>query len=368
MKPTPFVNLVLSMVLAVTVTTILYLGRGIILPVVAATILVYLMSAATAALARLPGLKLLPGGVLSFLVVLVFSLAVALFAAVVAATVRSIIEVIPVYEANLDRFIVNLADRLNLDANDMWESLRAATIDRIDIEAVTIALLGNFTSLGGMIFLILIYAAFLTGERIGFPAKVARALPQAGDAQRVMTVVQEVNAQITTYLSVKTLINIILATICFAILWFLDVDFALFWAIVIGMLNYIPYFGSYLGVAFPAILSLAQFGSLWWTILVTVLLTGAQFIVGNIVEPRMIGRQLNLSPFVVLIALAFWGALWGIPGAILAIPMTSILIIVLNQFSSTRFLAVLAAERIDPDPAVAAAHAPTAAPHEPPAT
>ncbi|MAQ86508.1 MAG: AI-2E family transporter [Maritimibacter sp.] len=360
MQQTPLFNLVLFLVLAVTLTTILYLGRGVILPIVAATILVYLMSAATAALARVPMLDRLPNGMLSFLVVLVFSLVVALFAAVVAATVRSIIEVIPGYEANLDRFIVGMADRLNLDATEMWDSLRTATIDRIDIEALTIALLGNFTSLGGMIFVILIYAAFLTGERMRFPAKIARALPEAGDAERVMSVVQQVNAQITTYLGVKTLINIILASICYVILWALGIDFALFWAIVIGMLNYIPYFGSYLGVAFPAVLSLAQFVSVPWTLLVTVLLTAAQFVVGNILEPRLIGRQLNLSPFVVLIALAFWGALWGIPGAMLAIPMTSILIIVLSQFRSTRFLAVLAAERLDPDPGLAARSRPAA--------
>jgi predicted PurR-regulated permease PerM len=67
----------------------------------------------------------------------------------------------------------------------------------------------------------------------------------------------------------------------------------------------------------------------------------AQAWVGNILEPRMIGRQLNLSPFVVLVALSVWSALWGLPGAILAIPMTSMLVIICAAFAPTRFVAVL---------------------------
>jgi predicted PurR-regulated permease PerM len=72
-----------------------------------------------------------------------------------------------------------------------------------------------------------------------------------------------------------------------------------------------------------------------------------QFLLGNYVEPRFVGRQVNLSPLVVLVALSVWTALWGIPGAILAVPMTSVVAIVLSSFDSTRFIAVLLAERIE---------------------
>jgi predicted PurR-regulated permease PerM len=97
------------------------------------------------------------------------------------------------------------------------------------------------------------------------------------------------------------------------------------------------------GVALPVVLSLAQFGSFGTTAALAALLMTAQAWVGNILEPRMIGRQLNLSPFVVLLALSVWSSLWGLPGAILAIPMTSMLVIICAAFGPTRFVAVLLA-------------------------
>ena len=112
---------------------------------------------------------------------------------------------------------------------------------------------------------------------------------------------------------------------------------------MIGLFNYIPYVGSIIGVALPILLSLAQFGSLGTTALLGGLLIAAQTYVGNILEPRIIGRQLNLSPFVVLVALSVWSALWGLPGAILAIPLTSMLTIICGSFPETRFVAVLLA-------------------------
>jgi len=105
--------------------------------------------------------------------------------------------------------------------------------------------------------------------------------------------------------------------------------------------------GSLLGVLFPVVLSFAQFVSLPLTLSLSAFLITVQFLLGNYVEPRFVGRQVNLSPLVVLVALSVWTALWGIPGAILAVPMTSVVAIVLSSFDSTRFIAVLLAERIE---------------------
>jgi predicted PurR-regulated permease PerM len=97
----------------------------------------------------------------------------------------------------------------------------------------------------------------------------------------------------------------------------------------------------------PVILSLAQFASISTTLMLAVLLTAAQMWVGNFLEPRMIGRGLNMSPFVVITALSLWTGLWGLPGAILAIPLTSMIAIILGGFEGTRFIAVLLSERVD---------------------
>ena len=167
------------------------------------------------------------------------------------------------------------------------------------------------------------------------------------DVHPTCSILHEINSKVSDYLVAKTMINILLALVSFVILWLHDVDFALFWAIVIGLLNYIPYIGSYLGVTFPVVLSFAQFVSWPLTLSLAVFLTFAQFVVGNLVEPRFIGRQVNLSPVVVLVSLSVWMSLWGVPGAILAVPLTSVMAIVFASFDETRFLSILLADQID---------------------
>jgi len=350
LKNTPFLNLVLAVILVIAVGWLLVAGRQIILPIVTAVISVYVMMSASDRLGRLPVLDRAPKILLRALVLLAFSVAVLAFAVVVAGTVSDIVAALPVYQENIETMVQAVAQRLDLESQALWDEIRAVTLDRIDMQQLVLATLGGFTSVGITVFLVVLYAGFLIAERGAFPTKISAALTDAETASKTLRVITDINGQISRYLSVKTLINLILGLISFAILWLLDVDFALFWAIAIALLNYIPYVGSYLGVAFPVILSLGQFASLQTTLILLALLVAAQVWVGNVLEPRWIGRQLNMSPFVVLVALSVWSALWGIPGAILAIPMTSILIIVTSNFDSTRFIAVLLSERGHTDP------------------
>lgn len=349
LKDAPFLNLVLAVVLVIAVGWLLVIGQHILLPIVTAVISVYVMVSASEALGRLPLLKRSPPIVLRALVLVAFTLAVLGFALVVAATVRDITAVLPSYEANLNALLEGLAARLGVEAQALWSDIRAVTLDQIDLQGIMLAALGSFASVGVTVFLVVIYAGFLMTERGTFPRKISAALKNEASAAQALQVVTDINDQISQYLAVKTLINVILGVLSYAILWLLGVDFALFWAIMIALLNYIPYVGSYLGVAFPVILSLGQFASIQTSLILLALLVAAQTWNGNVLEPRWIGRQLNMSPFVVLVALSVWGALWGVPGAILAVPMTSILIIVTSSFEATRFIAVLLSERTEAD-------------------
>jgi hypothetical protein len=157
--------------------------------------------------------------------------------------------------------VAALAQRFDVEAQRIWAEIRAVTLDRIDLQRVVLSALGGFTSVGITVFLVVIYAGFLLGERGTFPAKISTALTDPESAAKALRVITDINSQISQYLAVKTLINLILGVLSFSILWLLEVDFALFWAITIALLNYIPYVGSYLGVAFPVILSLGQFAS-----------------------------------------------------------------------------------------------------------
>ncbi|MCP2041527.1 putative PurR-regulated permease PerM [Neisseria sp. HSC-16F19] len=325
---------------------LLHIGQSLLIPIITALISVYILVAATDKLGTLPGFRHLPEWLRRLLVLVVFLAVSALLLAVVIATGEQMVAAAPKYQHNLQNMVGNIAAQLGLESLPDWRSVRAATLAKINLQAVLGGVLGSVGSLLGLGMMVVIYAAFLMGERGSFAHKLEVAFP-GEDARRTRQVMTEVNRKIGTYLATKTLINLILGVLSWLVLWFFGVDFAVFWALLIALLNYIPYVGSILGVVFPVVLSLAQFGSLATTLWLTAWLTAAQFSVGNILEPKMIGKQVNLSPFVVLVALSVWSSLWGIAGAILAIPLTSVIAIVCAVSPTSRPLAVLLVDDVD---------------------
>jgi len=166
----------------------------------------------------------------------------------------------------------------------------------------------------------------------------------SGDPLRVaqlQKIIGSINARVGTYLALKTVVSAVLGVLCWAILAVLGVEFAAFWGVLIGLLNFIPYLGSALGVALPAALATMQFGDLGQVIVVVLALSAAQFVIGFFLDPYLMANSLNLSPFVILVSLAVWGALWGIAGAFLAVPLTACMALVFAEFEATRPLAVL---------------------------
>ncbi len=347
MKNAPLLNFALALFLLISIGWLLVVGRPIILPIVAAIIVVYVLVSASQVIHRQPFMSVIPLGVVKLVLALIFGTTFVMFAALAAATVREIVAVAPVYEANVDAFLVGIAEKYELDHQELWGHLRAVTIDAFDLRVVLRRVLGGFTNVGATVFLIAIYAAFLLSERQGFQAKLQAALPNEAQAEKAGTLIAKMNMRIGDYLAAKTLVNILLGAISYVVLWAHGIDFALFWAVVIGLLNYIPYVGSYLGVFFPIVLSFAQFVSVPLTLSLTAFLAVTQFIVGNIIDPRFVGRQVNLSPIVVMGSLSVWAALWGIAGAILAVPMTAVLVIILASFEATKFIAILLSDQVD---------------------
>ncbi|MDX1667633.1 MAG: AI-2E family transporter, partial [Saprospiraceae bacterium] len=114
---------------------------------------------------------------------------------------------------------------------------------------------------------------------------------------------------------------------------------------LIFLLNFIPSIGSIVGTALPALFSLLQYQDGSRFLLVLLSISAIQLLVGNYLDPRMLGRSLNISPFVVLFSLALWGAIWGIIGMFLSVPIMVILVIILSEFPSSRPFAILLSEK-----------------------
>jgi predicted PurR-regulated permease PerM len=250
---------------------------------------------------------------------------------------------LPEYEARLEAMLREAIEGLNLDLPHEGRLLRDLPLGRyISSQQLMTALgtaAGTFFDFFTWLAVTFVYLLFLIVERETFPKRIRRAF---GDQQggHVLEVMQSINTAIARYISVKTLVSFLAGFASLVVLLIFDVDFAITWALLIFLFNFIPYIGSLVATTLPIVLTLVQLG-LWQSIAVGVLLIAIQQIIGTLIEPRMTGQRLNVSPLLIVLSLAFWGLLWGIVGMILAVPMLVVLKIILDTIKETRPIATL---------------------------
>lgn len=216
------------------------------------------------------------------------------------------------------------------------------------------ATIANATGdLSGDVTLILIYVAFLFIAQSGWTQKLDNIFPDFETRARVREVGDEARRGIETYLWTQTVISALITVLTYVSLVALGVKNALFLSALIFVLNYIPTVGSIVAAMVPPLFALVQPSMPAWvpgappqdTYIYAGIVFGVvsfwQFSIGNFVQPRMMGESLNLSSLVVLIALAVWGVIWGIPGMFLSAPLTVLMMILFAQSRGTRWIAIL---------------------------
>lgn len=187
-----------------------------------------------------------------------------------------------------------------------------------------------------------LYLLFLLAESAHFPERVRRAY--AGDpdqARRILQVFSEISAAVSTYLRAKVVSGLWLAVPVGAVLFAFGVPFALLWAVLTFLCNFIPYLGSVVAYSLPVLFAAVEFGFTAKLGTVAGLVLAAHLLGAAVVEPLLLGRAVGVSPLVILGSLSVWGLLWGIPGMLLAVPLTVVAKIVFEHIPATRPLASL---------------------------
>jgi len=247
----------------------------------------------------------------------------------------------PKYQDNLENMFVALLAEFNLNAEPTIQQLSRY----VDLGNIAGGLARVFTGIIGKTVIVFVYVAFLLIEQSTFSEKISRMIEDEKQEKRVRGILHNIDAKIRLYLGVKTLMSALTGGLSFMILRGVGVDFAAFWGLIIFFLNFIPMIGSLIGIIFPALLTLVQFDTYTPFVVVSLGLSAVQMLIGNFLDPKMTGDTLNLSPLVILLSLATWGMIWGIPGMFLSIPIMVIVTIVMSQFETTRPLAVLLSKR-----------------------
>ncbi len=252
-----------------------------------------------------------------------------------------------IYEANITAVANRINEKLNSFENfenfDLFQQTQQFA-GTFDFSGMLTSLFSSLTSIFSNAFTILLYILFLFLEEAIFSKKLIALYPDKERYQRVSHLINRIEKSIEDYISLKTIVSILTGFLSFIALYFIGIDAPIFWAFIIFVLNFIPTIGSLIATLFPALFAVLQFGDISPGILTLIIVGAIQLIIGNLVEPRLMGNSLNISALVVLISLAFWGFLWGIPGMILSVPITVVMIIVFSEFPSTKPIAILLSE------------------------
>lgn len=231
---------------------------------------------------------------------------------------------------------------------NIQKSLESAIGD-FDFGTALSEIFNGLSGILGNTFMIIIYALFIFLEESSFKQKLKKILTDKEKYTKFNTILKRIEVSVFDYLRLKTITSVLTGGLSYLVLKLVGIDSPEFWAFLIFLLNYIPTVGSLVATIFPAIFSLIQFGEFTPFLIVLFAVGFVQVIVGNVLEPRIMGKSLNLSPLVTILSLAVWGKIWGVTGMVLSVPITVIMVIVFSQFPKTRPIAMMLSENGDID-------------------
>jgi AI-2 transport protein TqsA len=193
-------------------------------------------------------------------------------------------------------------------------------------------------AVGGLI-LILFFVLLMLLEARRWREKIRAAL-KGSRAAATLDTAATVSEQVRKYLLAQTMVGAITAVLEGLWLWTIGVELAIVWGILFFFLNYIPTLGSILAGLPPALLAVLTLGPAHAMVAIAGIFVIEQ-IMGNFVDPRLVGRKLSISPLVLLVAVVFWGWVWGVPGALLAVPLTATIVVAFAHVPALRPIALL---------------------------
>ena len=243
----------------------------------------------------------------------------------------------PTYTAKLDALLASVTDRLGMAVTPTVSGL----IKQVNPGRFTGELATGLSHFGEAAVFTLIYLGFLLASGRGLAAKMAALFPGKAQHAEAGLVFDRVRHGVESYVWVQTVVGVLITIASAILMAAVGLSHIGFWCLIIFLSNYIPAIGAAVGVLFPALFGLVELDGLWRAIVLVVGLEAVHFLVSHVVQPRLQGQSLNVDPIVVLLALAFWGVLWGVVGAFLSTPLVVMAMALLAEFPSTRPLAVL---------------------------
>ena len=313
------INTICLMILAASSSTwVLVYTKSVLMPFVIALFISMLANSLATWMNRKWKLSYNLGLILSFVT---FMTIITLAASFISSSIESFVAGADIYtdrlNDSLDWILSKAANyHININAQFVTETLAKLPVFNM-VKSVGSLIVSLFTNILLItLFVIFIFMGNASAEKPAFVGTIQK--------------------QISFYLLVKIGVSLLAALCTWIVLTTVKTELAMMLAVLTFILNFIPNIGPLISTAAPLPVLFLQYGFDWQMLLVLVLLTAVHFVIGNILETRWLGKGMNLDPLVVVASLIFWALVWGVMGALLAVPLTAIIKMVLEQHETTR--------------------------------
>lgn len=324
--------------LALIALVLLVNGADVFVPLAVAMLVWFLINAIANGIRRIP----LGGSGLPRSVALFFAVAVILGCGVLVVDliIRNVSAMSARridFSSSLNPLIDKVAEWIGVSNTDVLNKF----FDTIGIEQLLGKIVSTTASFSGQLGVVLLYVVFLLVEQQFFDLKLRALIRDDKRRELLQGILSAIAHDVQKYIWIMTVVSALTAGLSYAVMHWVGLEHLAFWAFLIFILNFIPTIGSILATALPTLFALVQFQGFSEALTLFIAIGLIEMAVGSLLQPRLAGQSLNLSQFVVVLSLFVWGAIWGITGMFLAVPLTVIVMIVFSNVETTRPVAIL---------------------------
>lgn len=337
----PLLSVTLTVFLVSMIGWLLVVGRSLLLPFIIAVIVWYMINALSNVYKRVGYKDWHVPGVVAFPLALLTIFGVSTFVLdIVTVNLTQLAQDAPTYQVRLEQLFDQATTLFKLhDPIELQDLFPDSVVPRMVTAGASVV-----TALAGSASLIFIYVLFLVLEQSTFDRKFEKLFSSPERAAAAFAIREEINASIMHYFTIKTAVSVATGALTSLVLIGIGLPYAALFGFIAFILNYIPTIGSLIGVLFPSLLAIVYYDTLGPFIAIAAGLGLVQFSIGNLIEPKLMGANLNLSGLVIMLSLALWGAIWGVVGMVLCVPLTVMIVIVCSKIEAARPIAVLLSE------------------------
>ena len=337
------IKISLAILVLIAIGFILHILQSVFKPLFIAIILSYIFEPLLKLLRRIK----IPKFTAIFLVLIITFIFFYLIGLIIFSNINAFTEEFPKYQDKFNQLYLSIIEKLQIPQDEVQQYYTeidwGTVLEKLSLPSILSSSVGTFFNFLANLFLILLFTVYIMLGREHLIENIGKAFP-GERSEMIYRVMDNINNGVQKYFFAKALISLGTGFLAAIVLLIFGVDFAWVWGLLTFLLNFVPNIGSIVATFPPILVAIFQFGGFFPALWIGIFLITLQIVMGNVVEPMIMGKSLNMSPLVIIISLIFWGFIWGPIGMILAVPISSTIQIICSNIDSLKPISILIAD------------------------